>query len=823
MNGAPSNSQSFRVEGQDATDSGTPGVPAQTQPSVDAIQEITVQTSNYAAEYGQVGGGFFNVTMKSGTNQYHGTVYDYFVNEVFNAGSPFLDSPAGTGNPRPRQRRQDWGFTGGGPIWIPKLYNGKDKTFFFFSFERFAEHQQINTLTETVPTAAYEAGNFATAVTTGKALTTDPLGRPVMEGQIFDPNTTRTVSANGGTFSVRDPFPGNVIPASRFDPVSVKIQNYFPSGIGPNATGVANNYIPTFTGITTVTIPSIKVDQILGPKQKISFFFSRNALSQPISTAFGGGADGLPNPITTSVGSFVPTYVTRLNYDVTVTPTVLLHFGLGYQYIDFGIRSVTANGAGFTDYNAGAQLGLPGTVNQFFPSISGLMTTTPSNGGMKNIGSSSNSHSFTEKPTANTNLTWVQSNHTYKFGGELRLDGNPAYTTSNVNGNYAFSTATTSEPYLQTTTINGGVPGFGYASFLLGLVNNGNIAYPAQLRLGKKQLGFYAQDSGTVTRKLTFDYGRRYDYSTYLQEEHGRATFFSPSIPNPAAGNLLGATIFEGAGPGHCNCELAHNYPLAFAPRLGVAYQITPQAVFRAGFGVVYAGTADNNNATGGFVLSNPFSTPSFGVPVMSLSGGIPAADAPRPFPDIYAGVYPFNNVIPNSNPPGALDQNAGRPARNYQWSAGFQREIFRNLAVDVADLGSRGIWWQAPGLLNVNAIQYSRLQDVGININSPAGQTLLQQQIGSPAAAAAGLGVPLQRLSHHADRGAGPAALSAVRRHQLLLVPAGRHLVRRAAGQGHQTHLAWIVLPEHVCVVQEPGQRVGNRTQSRLYRERAD
>jgi hypothetical protein len=131
VNGAPSNSQAFRVEGQDATDSGTPGVPAQTQPSVDAIQEITVQTSNYAAEYGQVGGGFFNVTMKSGTNQFHGTAYDYFVNEVFNAGSPFLDAPAGTGNPRPRQRRQDYGFTVGGPVWIPKLYNGRDKTFFF--------------------------------------------------------------------------------------------------------------------------------------------------------------------------------------------------------------------------------------------------------------------------------------------------------------------------------------------------------------------------------------------------------------------------------------------------------------------------------------------------------------------------------------------------------------------------------------------------------------------------------------------------------------------------------------------------------------------
>jgi hypothetical protein len=109
VNGAPNNTQSFRIEGQDASNSGTPGVPAQTQPSVDAIQEVAIQTSNYAAEYGQVGGGMFNVTMRSGTNQFHGSGYDYFVNEVFNAGQPFTDAPAGTGNPRARNRRQDYG------------------------------------------------------------------------------------------------------------------------------------------------------------------------------------------------------------------------------------------------------------------------------------------------------------------------------------------------------------------------------------------------------------------------------------------------------------------------------------------------------------------------------------------------------------------------------------------------------------------------------------------------------------------------------------------------------------------------------------------
>jgi hypothetical protein len=138
INGTPANSQAFRIEGQDASNTGTPGVPAQTQPSVDAIQEVAIQTSNYAAEYGQVGGGMFNVTMRSGANQFHGSAYDYYVNEILNAGNPFVTgSPQG--NPRPRARRNDYGFTAGGPVWIPKVYDGHDKTFFFFNWEQFRE------------------------------------------------------------------------------------------------------------------------------------------------------------------------------------------------------------------------------------------------------------------------------------------------------------------------------------------------------------------------------------------------------------------------------------------------------------------------------------------------------------------------------------------------------------------------------------------------------------------------------------------------------------------------------------------------------------
>jgi len=261
INGTPANSQSWRLEGQEAANTGTPGVPAQNQPSVDAIQEVAIETSNFKAEYGQVGGGLFNVTMRSGTNQFHGSAYDYFVNEVLNAGNPFTNNPAG--NPRGRARRNDYGFTGGGPVWIPKLYNGHDKTFFFFGFEQFRETTVYNNQYLTIPTAAYRAGDFSTAVTSrvicpsATCQSPDPNLPTMFEGMIYDPATTRTVNGK----QVRDQFPNNKIDPKFFDPVAVKVQNLMPAPNGPFATGLTNNYINPYTTHRTTSVPSVKIDE----------------------------------------------------------------------------------------------------------------------------------------------------------------------------------------------------------------------------------------------------------------------------------------------------------------------------------------------------------------------------------------------------------------------------------------------------------------------------------------------------------------------------------------------------------------------------------
>jgi hypothetical protein len=205
VNGAPNGSFRIIFEGQDATSNLNPRVSDESQPSMESIQEFTLQTSNFSPEFGQVIGGLFNFTARSGTNQFHGSAYGYSTNEDLGAGQSFTDS--GNGHLlRPPNRQNDFGGSIGGAVWIPKIYNGHDRTFFFFNYEMYRKHKATDTF-GTVPTAAMRNGDFS-SILTGRVLNTDPLGRPILENTIYDPTTARTV--NGTT--VTDPFPNNMIP-----------------------------------------------------------------------------------------------------------------------------------------------------------------------------------------------------------------------------------------------------------------------------------------------------------------------------------------------------------------------------------------------------------------------------------------------------------------------------------------------------------------------------------------------------------------------------------------------------------------------------------
>jgi hypothetical protein len=717
INGTPANTEGFRIEGQDATNTMRLTQTAQNQPSVDAVEEFAVQTSNYAAEYGQAGGGFFNVTMKSGSNDFHGSAYDYWINEALNAQTPFL-------NVKNTQRRNNYGFTLGGPIWIPNVYDGHDRTFFFFNFEQFRENLRNSTSTYTVPTLAYRQGDFRAALGT-RVLAKDPLGRDIIEGTIYDPETDR-IAPNGQR--VRDPFAYNgminVIDPARFDAVAKKIQALIPEPTDPNA--LTNNYLSPWDSSNVRTIPSVKVDHNFSPKSKLSVFWSYTMLTAFDMLPF---ADGFNSPVSGTRNSYGRSHTARINYDYTLSPSSLLHLGAGLHTLDW------QDPATYTDFNQLKALGLRGASADRFPYMTALSTTF--GGGMKNMGPLMQSEELMWKPTANASLTWVKSNHTYKFGAEMRLEGYPTSVLNPAYGTYNFSADQTGLA-IDGLNLSGGAIGFPYASFLLGLVNDGNIGVPSTPRMGKSSWALYAQDSWKATRKFTLNYGLRWDYMGYLRDTYGRIANFSPTTPNPSTGNLPGAVIFERSGPGHCNCDFAKVYPYAFGPRLGGAYQFASKTVLRFGIGISYGQTASENRISTALASSNPFSSPSFGDPAIVLSDGPPPSPA---WPNLDPGQYPLAGTL--SSPPNAFDRNAGRPPRLIQWSLGIQREITKNLALEVSYVGNRGAWWEGNELINVNALTSQRLESFGLDINNSADQSLLRSTLSSKTASDRGFNIP--------------------------------------------------------------------------------
>ncbi|MDP9170765.1 MAG: carboxypeptidase-like regulatory domain-containing protein, partial [Acidobacteriota bacterium] len=453
VNGGINNTYKTLIDGQDVTTSGTdPSHLSEIQPSTDALEEVTLQASNFAAEFGQVAGGLINITSRSGTNRYHGSGYEYFTNEALNAGRPYTNNgPNGT-LLRPRSRNNDFGFTVGGPLSIPKLYNGKDKTFFFFNLEEYRTTATGSGFT-TVATDAYRNGDFS-SVLTGRTLT-DQYGNKIPEGAIFDPKTDAVV--NG--LVTRTQFPGNIIPPSRFDPVAVKIQALIPRATVPGA--LTNNLAIGDPTSRQTYIPSLKIDHFVSERTKLSFYVGDFWQNVPKS-----GADGLPYPVSSARNFIDRTPTFRLNLDETISPTLLVHVGLGelrYDHIDSSPASVLT-------YDAPGLLGLvgAGVTPSGFPQLGGL---GGNQGGVSStLGPVNANNYYNDKPTLVFSATKVSGNHTYKAGGELRRDIWEDINTRGAQGVYNFSPADTGLPY--NPSLGGGSIGFSYASFLLGAVDN---------------------------------------------------------------------------------------------------------------------------------------------------------------------------------------------------------------------------------------------------------------------------------------------------------------------------------------------------------------
>jgi hypothetical protein len=274
--------------------------------------------------------------------------------------------------------------------------------------------------------------------------------------------------------------------------------------------------------------------------------------------------------------------------------------------------------------------------------------------------------------------------------------------------------------------LNGRFVGFPYASFLLGQVSTVTLAQPTNMRGGRHFFAWYAQDTWKLTRKLTVDYGLRWDIMSYPREQYGRSPSFSPTTANPTAGGHPGASIFEAT----CNCKFAKNYPLAYAPRLGMAYQWNTKTVLRAGFGLSYSSTGGGSQGAVG--ANQTVSAPAYGDPSMTLRNGIPFSPV---WPDLRAGLFPAPGTITGA--PQAVDQNYGRPARTVQWSLGLQREIVRDLVIEASYVANRGVWWRTATLVDYNALRPEILQSkYGLDwYNSQADRDLLTRQVNSTLA----------------------------------------------------------------------------------------
>ncbi len=731
INGMPSNSQSINIEGQDATNGFFKQQNQINQAGMDAIQEVAIQTSNFAAEYGQAGGGYFNYTMKSGTNQLHGSAYDYFVNEALNAGIPFTD--AATNNPnkagqhvRNPLRQNDYGFTLGGPIKIPKIYNGHDKTFFFFNFEQFRQSAFTSNTVGIVPTAAQRNGDFSAAQTS--TCNPDPNGQQVCFNEIFDPATQTTV--NG--IQERAPFPNNAIPISRFDPTAVIVQNMIPQS---NSPGLFNYTAPGYSNFRHTTIPSFKIDHNLNEKMKLSAYYSATKTVSPQT-------NGFPQPYTALQPQNALAQIIRINFDDSLTPTLLLHIGAGY------LHTSNPQTAPTFDQKTLFPQGVPFQAS-FFPYMAGMSSTLGggwSGGGGYPVTNTGVAFTLTPhaqdlKPTFNANVIWVHGNHTYKMGATALFEGIQSINASRADGQFGFAQQQTADPSQNGQPFaNTASSGFGYASFLLGATSSVSTAAVADVRLGTHSFGIYIQDSWKITRRLTFDYGLRWDYASLWTEQYGRMQNAVFNQPNSLIGGRLG-TVEYGAT---CKCNYSNAYPYAIGPHLGVAYQITPKTVFRAGGAISYASVSDQaglNSSAGDFYT---IPAAAYGASAGALKFGDPFGPGnvygnPVVHWPNFSPQYPVPaapGVIPPSSPFVSIAPNTGRLPRTFQWSLGFQQQITNNLVVDAAYVGNRGAWWASPLLagLNYNALTPQQLlSQYGLDVTNHTDTTLLNTQINSP------------------------------------------------------------------------------------------
>ncbi|MGB6721487.1 MAG: hypothetical protein WBE72_11875, partial [Terracidiphilus sp.] len=762
VQGSPATTYRVFMDGLDDTNATKGAISDEQQPSVESLAEESVMINDYSAQFGESGGGVFNYTSKSGTNRLHGTAFNYLENEDLDAGQPFNYVNANTLQKyNPVQRELDFGASLGGPVFIPHVYNGHDKTFFFFAYEEYHNAQTLNNGTITVPTQAYLTGDLSSNIlgpikdNNGNPVV-DCLGRQLYNGEVFDPSTTRTATCTGGptgagsTAVVRDGFgtgpggtgvPTNFIGApGTWDPVAVKALAYMPTPAGATADALTNNYPNLQPNNKYQYLASIKIDHYIGEKWHFSGYYMHEI----------GNKDNADDGINTVGGStrwnHTPAPQLYLNANYTATPNLVLHAGWDWTRHD-ALQDAAVQNFDQTTLGLPSLANMPGGAAKTFPIFSGL---TVNHQNVPQLGI--NNAPFIDNDWYDTeSAIWTHGRHAFDFGGDFR---HQLWGTHNdlSDGSYGFSENETSEPSENGQNLYGASLGSGFASFALGQLDGANIGNDDIQWFIRMEGSFYGQDTWKLTNKLTVNLGLRWDLEGMQKEQHLRVTQFSPTVVNPSAGGLLGGTEYEGSGKdsngdSRCNCVFEHFYPWMIQPRIGASYQLTPKTVIHAATGF-YSGPQLFMNEEGysnqgfGFNVAR-LTSPSYGISAGQLSNGIPFSPAALTATNFDPGAFP--NLGSTNSPPSFIVSNNGRPPRFLQTTVGVERQIINNLSLNVSFIDDRGVWLNSDNLTNTtNELTPTMLsQKYGLNVTDANDFNLLTQPISSPSVAARGFKAP--------------------------------------------------------------------------------
>jgi hypothetical protein len=656
-------------------------------PSVESVQEFKIQTNAFTAQYGWSSGNVVNVVTKSGTNRFHGDLFEFYRNSALDANNYFNNR---NGVKRPDFSRNQYGGSAGGPLYIPGLYKQTNKTFIFGVYERLRQSTPAS-LTATVPTQTFIGGDFSSLLTS-KVLGQDALGRNIYQGAIYDPYTTRTITKGQvdpktglvATSSgyIRDAIPGNTLNHSvkGIDPVAAKISagKYWPA---PTNSGLVNNYFASVAASAQSDEYSIRVDHNFTDASRMYARYSHKSEQKTNSPNFFGDSDpagpGVYNPNNR--------WSAGVGYSHIFSQSLILSANAG---LNRWIEQSVTQGDGF----APSTLGLPTSLDPIANQFPGIKIDNYSGLGPGAINGQDSYAVPRNYFTYSVDLTKTLSRHTLTFGymGVVnQILGGHIFGTK-----FNFPVGSTAGPDPANVTQG---TGQGFASFLLGVPDNGNTNYGgltgvnAQLATEKNYLGGYVQDDWKATPRLTVNAGIRYEVQTPLTERHNKQQYFDFNMINPIGSgtglNTPGGLVFNG-GP---NRRGLYNTSYSnFGPRLGVSYRVTDKFVVRSGYGIFFIPSYTGNGPADGYTQTTPITGTQNFIPFDTLSNPVPN------------GI-----LLPQGSALGAL-QDVGQTvpavrsarASTYlqQWMFGIQYSIRNNDMVDITYVGNRGIKLSAGG-----------------------------------------------------------------------------------------------------------------------------